>query len=115
MHSLTRPGRLAGIALALSLVAAACGSETDSVDVASEGSAPETSALSTADAETPASESEEPAAPGSDEDDETAAPVENHSFPDLDTVNIVDGASLNLAQELAGGDTPVLLWFWAPH
>ncbi|MGB5756759.1 MAG: hypothetical protein WBM50_07580 [Acidimicrobiales bacterium] len=126
MHSLTRPGRLAGIALALSLVASACGSEADPVDVASESSAPETSLASEGSApetstgssdgtQAPTTEADGPAVPPRDEDDETAGPAESHLFPDLNTVNIVDGATVNLAEELAGGDTPVLLWFWAPH
>ena len=101
--------------MALSLVAAACGSEADSVDVVSEGTAPETSTESSDGTQAPTTETDGPVVSSQDEDDETAAPVENHRFPDLNTVNIVDGATLNLAEELAGGDTPVLLWFWAPH
>ncbi len=41
--------------------------------------------------------------------------VSENVFPDIDVVEITTGGSLNLKQELAGGDRPVLLWFWAPH
>ena len=53
---------------------------------------------------------------GEAEEAEGPAPVADHNFPDLNTVNVADGSTVNLAaQELAGGDTPVLLWFYAPH
>lgn len=38
-----------------------------------------------------------------------------HLFPSVDVVDIATGETINVAAELAGGDTPVLLWFWAPH
>jgi hypothetical protein len=73
--------------VALGLIASACGAEDGSAagDDATEGDAA----------------------------DDVAA-TEN-LFPDIDVVNIVDGSTVNLAQELGGGDKPVLLWFWAPH
>ena len=43
------------------------------------------------------------------------APTPDHLFPDVDVLDIQTGATLNIASELAGGDRPVLLWFWAPH
>ncbi len=36
-------------------------------------------------------------------------------FPNVNVTNITDGTPLNLQEELAGGDLPVLLWFFAPH
>jgi hypothetical protein len=44
-----------------------------------------------------------------------AVNVAENLFPDIDVVEVSTGASLNLKQELSGGDRPVLLWFWAPH
>lgn len=41
--------------------------------------------------------------------------VVEHLFPDTDVIDIQTGQTLNLAAELAGGDRPILLWFWAPH
>lgn len=46
---------------------------------------------------------------------DTAGATSGHLFPDVETLDVATGASVNLATELAGGDTPVLLWFWAPH
>ena len=45
----------------------------------------------------------------------STADVAENLFPDIDVVEVSTGASLNLKQELSGGDRPVLLWFWAPH
>ncbi len=126
---------MAAILVVTALVAAACGGESATVDTAAQASDAQTPAAdeatqesedaasddsssegSTADQET--SEAETPEAAGPDEDAEEAAepePVGDHEFPDLGTVNIADGSAVNLADQLAGGDTPVLLWFFAPH
>ncbi|MDA3038761.1 MAG: hypothetical protein O3C27_04370 [Actinomycetota bacterium] len=47
------------------------------------------------------------------------APSDN-MFPDIDVAVVGSGdtasrETVNMKEELAGGDTPVLLWFWAPH
>ena len=34
--------------------------------------------------------------------------------PDLDMVSVYTGETVNL-QSLVNGETPLLLWFWAPH
>ncbi len=116
MPSFKRPIGASGVVLAMALVAAACGSgSADTTDAGSstepEATPAESSAAPAAgdDADSAAEASEEPA------EAEGPSPVGPHSFPDLDTVTIGDGAPLNLADELAGGDTPVLLWFFAPH
>lgn len=123
-------GRLAGIVIALTLFAAACGTDSATVetataaadtDSATETNDSENSAAAPDDAPDEASDDSADAAAGSDTSDEPAAeaqepePVGDHEFPDLGTVNIADGAAINLADQLAGGDTPVLLWFFAPH
>ncbi len=126
MHSFFYPARVAGAAIALGLVAAACGAEAaTTIDAApadeqTSSASDEESAVDQAESEGPAADSDDAADSTADADAEPAesddaAAVDNHLFPDLDTVNIVDGSTLNLAAELAGGDTPILLWFWAPH
>ena len=37
------------------------------------------------------------------------------SFPTIDVTDVATGETIDLAEELAGGELPVLLWFWAPH
>ena len=59
------------------------------------------------------------AACGSGTDAPTAAPATfepgAHLFPEVDVVRLDGEQSVNLAAELADGETAVLLWFWAPH
>ncbi len=118
MHSHNYPIRVAGAAIVIGLLASACGAETTTTVDAAPASD------QTAGDAAPASEPVGPAEPAADESAETTeeasaadepAAVTQHLFPDLDTVNIVDGSTINLAAELAGGDKPILLWFWAPH
>jgi hypothetical protein len=90
-------------ALALSATAAACG-QTASETAASGGT---DTAASTDDGAGAGGDTGDGAGQG--------AASADHQFPDLDVVTVADGATINLAGELAGGDTPVLLWFWAPH
>ena len=59
--------------------------------------------------------SEDPASNQETSTGEDAATLPDHLFPDVDVVEIATGEPLNLADELAGGDRPILLWFWAPH
>ncbi|MEL6981638.1 MAG: hypothetical protein AAFO29_04355 [Actinomycetota bacterium] len=120
MRSFKRPIGASGAALALALVAAACSSgSTDTTATGSETASTAAETTEAAPATSESTESTESAA--SDDSAEPEAEVEGptpaieHSFPDLDTVTIGDGATVNLADELAGGDTPVLLWFFAPH
>ena len=101
-------GRLLAGVVAAAMVFAACGTDTTETATGAEN-ATESSAQASTDsgttAETVASEA------GAAEGDATAS----SSFPNLDTVNIATGESVNLAAELAGGTTPVMLWFFAPH
>jgi hypothetical protein len=48
-------------------------------------------------------------------DDEEDPATEENLFPDIAVLDVQTGDSVNLAAQLGGGDTPVLLWFWAPH
>ena len=41
-------------------------------------------------------------------------PAGENLFPDLDVQRISDGATVNLASELGGGELPVLLWVLGP-
>ncbi len=80
------------LAAAISLGAAACGSSGVSEWSGTTTSAPAQATNDGAGPETPAS-----------------------LFPNVSVQNVVDGSSLNLQEELQGGELPVLLWFWAPH
>ena len=113
MHSLKRRGRVAAIAVTIGLIAAACGSDPAPID-ASAGEPVAATEQSTAGSD---SQDSAPAADAAEAEPEVEGPAvaADHLFPDLSTVNIADGSTLNLAQQLAGGDTPVLLWFFAPH
>jgi hypothetical protein len=111
-----------GLAVSLSLVAAACGGadEAVSTDTASDTeSAPASESETGSAAPEPAepAESDPSASADGQTDGEVAADpaADSHSFPDLATTNIADGSTINLADQLAGGGTPVLLWFFAPH
>ncbi len=110
-----RPPRstaLVGVAAALALVAAACGSGgTDGTDTA--GSATTAAPATTADA-APDSTAAAPDSTAATAGPEAPAPAEN-LFAPVDVVNIADGSTINLADQLAGDDRPVLLWFFAPH
>ncbi|MEM9561872.1 MAG: hypothetical protein AAGA93_04600 [Actinomycetota bacterium] len=129
MPSFKRPIGASGL-LALALVAAACGSGGDDAQTTESGASTESSVAAetpstdesdgAADAAEPSAteESDGAAAPSTDAEPEAEAEgprLDDHVFPDLETVNIVDGTTVNLADQLAGGDTPILLWFFAPH
>lgn len=71
-------------------------------------------------ASTPDTPSTTPAEPDVQEAPETTtapetekAPPKGPSLPDV-TVQDLAGGTVNVA-DLASGDTPVLVWFWAPH
>ncbi len=114
MHRSKRLIGAAGIVVTIGLVAAACGSEAATSTDAAASSSRSTEATTAA--TEPASEpSAVPATPAAEPEIEGPAPAPDHLFPDLDTVDVADGSTVNLADELAGGDTPILLWFYAPH
>jgi hypothetical protein len=110
-----RPIGAAGVVVAIALLGAACGSGSADLDTAATtGSSVET-APADATTEGPAPTAEPSTTGQAAAEPEGPQPVPDHAFPDLDTVDIADGSTVNLADRLAGGDTPVLLWFWAPH
>lgn len=124
MPSFKRPIGASGVALAMALVAAACSSgstDTTATGASDTAATPtETTDAAPAASSEPTESDEEAGEQAEAEPEETAesegpAPAIEHSFPDLETVTISDGATVNLADELAGGDTPILLWFFAPH
>lgn len=124
MHSLKRRGRVVALAATIALLAAACGSNPEPIDAAASEPVAATDQSTdepTSGADSGSGPQEQDPAPEVDaatEEAETEGPspaATDHLFPDLNTVNIADGSSLNLAQQLAGGDTPVMLWFFAPH
>lgn len=127
------PLHVGALLLALTVGAVGCGSATDdSAQVAADSDASAVSADESSDdvgaddeasaADASAADSDDAgrsddAAAESDDGDQTAdeeAVVEN-VFPDLNVLSITDGADINLQDELANGDTAVLLWFFAPH
>ena len=56
----------------------------------------------------------EPASTGTDVAASDAAASAAGDVPDLNMTNVYTGETVNL-QSVANGQTPVLLWFWAPH
>ncbi len=145
----SRRAKVGGLLLALSLGAAACGTDdttsadadsstpTESTDTteappsssddaesdpadddsaSAEESADDPADDPVAEADETADDGEESAAqdPADETLDEPASTADN-VFPNLDVLDIATGSTVNLSAELAGGDTPVLLWFWAPH
>ena len=63
----------------------------------------------------PASDEEVGIEPAAEGETDSAESQPEHFFPNVDVVTVADGGPANVADLLAGGDTPVLLWFWAPH
>ncbi len=119
--------RLVASIVAVAVSAAACGSDaTEPNEATGAATAQDSESASTVAAPADGGPADDESADGSEAgrsdegasaDDDSAdddAPVENF-FPDLEVVDIADGSTLNLADELGGGDRPVLLWFWAPH
>lgn len=93
-------------AAVLVLVAAACGgdlsvtfSETTDPEAPVESESPTTSSAADP-SETPGTDGAPAAGPG--------------DVPDLQMVDVHTGGAVNL-QTLVTGQTPLLLWFWAPH
>ncbi len=102
-----RRRRLVALTGTIVMVAAACGSSPEAtVDTAVQepaGTSSEVGEGVSSGPEEPASSERSPDAP------------ESSLFPNIEVVNVADSSTLNLSTELAGGDRPVLLWFWAPH
>ncbi|MXW89385.1 MAG: hypothetical protein F4Z54_07665 [Acidimicrobiaceae bacterium] len=91
-------------AIALAMVAAACGSD-DQVTV-----------IATTDTDAPV-EREESSATSAADPSETAgsaAATGPGDVPDLQMVDVHTDEAVNL-QAVVDGSTPLLFWFWAPH
>jgi len=102
--------RFAASLLALSIGAAACGStETSSTPTLATQEPAATEAPTTTGA--PAAEVTNETAEEAVEEEEAVVNL----FPDINVLNIADGATVNLAAELGGADKATLLWFFAPH
>ena len=91
----------------VALAAAACGgdlsvtfSETTDSEAPAESESPTTSSAPADSSETPGSDGASAAGPG--------------DVPDLQMVDVHTGGAVDL-QTLVTGQTPLLLWFWAPH
>jgi hypothetical protein len=106
-----RRGLVAAL-LALALGLAACGDDSTEAS----GATTETAAPAATAGDDAAGDQTDEATASTDGDasDQADVPGEN-LFPDVDVVDISDGSTVNLADELGGGTKPVLLWFWAPH
>lgn len=93
----------------VALVAAACG--TDDPPTAVEPAATEPAAVEAA----PAATDDAVAEASADESTAAAPAVAGPGdVPDLDMTDVYTGQTVNL-QTLVTGQTPLLLWFWAPH
>lgn len=100
------------ILLALAVTMTACGSGGDTaVDLADPTVATSSDPDSTT---TTGPAAETTSTPPDRTTESTPVPPEN-VFADIDVIDVYTGEWVNLEAELAGGDTPVLLWFWAPH
>ncbi len=51
---------------------------------------------------------------GTADDSTAAAPADPGDVPDFEMINVHTDAPVNL-QSVVDGETPLLLWFWAPH
>lgn len=107
-----RPGRQrVAIALLATLAAstAACGSGDTTAASPSETATTVTTDQSTTTAGSPDSTGD------GESTGETPASVVQDVFAAVDVLDVRTGETVDLRATLAGGDTPVLLWFWAPH
>ena len=94
--------RLLTCAAIVALMAAACGSD-DAATVAEPAVVDPTEVTAPGTGAGPA-------------DDSVAAPAlaGPGDMPDLDMIDVHTGEAVNL-QSLVDGQTPLLLWYWAPH
>lgn len=99
----------------LAFAIASCGSSVE-VDSTSGSSADDVadSDAAAADSTPEGDASAEQSAPAESESAE-AATDSLGSFPALNVANVSNGEIVNLQQELSGGESPILLWFYAPH
>ncbi len=97
----------------LAFAVASCGSDAE-VDSASGSSSDVATESSDADATANGEDSPEESAVAESESAEVAAGALGN-FPALNVANVSNGDTVNLQQELSGGDSPILLWFYAPH
>ena len=95
--------RLLACAAVVALAAAACGSD----DATTVNEPAEIEPADTEPADTAALDADDSAA-------SAPALAGPGDMPDLDMTNVHTGETVNL-QSLVGGQTPLLLWFWAPH
>lgn len=102
------PSQVLALSLVVALIAAACGSSPPEASSPTAATSP-TSATSSGSSSTISSN------PSSDTATSADSAASENLFPDIDVAVVGTGDTVNLKQELAGGDTPVLLWFWAPH
>jgi len=122
-----RPGlTVLSVALAAVLAVSACGSGADDEQAEAVASSDAAAGQQTtvdqesgdsATTNTTTAETATPETTTSDDttsDSESEDPVEAN-FPMVEVLNVADGSTVQLADELAGGDKPILLWFWAPH
>ena len=94
---------------ALALTAAACGSSGADTTAA----APTVTASETSDAEAPVTDAG--ADTDTDEPSSDAAVPDLSNYPALAVTDVSSGETVELASVIAASETPVLLWFWAPH
>lgn len=90
-------GPLLSVLLVVTLVAAACGSESSTETSTSPAAPADTGATTSSESDTDAGSS-----PG-------AAAVTT-----IEVLDVVSGNATTIADTVTG-DRPVLLWFWAPH
>lgn len=121
--------RLAIALSALALVVAACAGESTATTIAgsegeanaptspadggleTRGSITEAEVPPTTDAPTDAPPAQEPEAPVTSAAEEPTPPSD---LPDVPLIDLATGAEFSVAS-LVPSDTPILLWFWAPH
>lgn len=120
-NAVQKISRLVALVFAVAALTAACGAGTSNEASFGESVEGVTSQSGGSQAGSSQSSAGSEAAGVADTDvdavDDLSSPssVPTHLFPDMDVIDIQTGATINLAAELAGGDTPILLWFWAPH
>jgi hypothetical protein len=105
------------LALAVTLVAAGCASAPPADDAAP-GPAPPAAAAPGPDppgGPGGGDAGDAPVGPGGADPQGPQRPSPPEAaLPDLEVVRVADGATVSLA-DLAEGDRPLLVWFWAPH
>jgi hypothetical protein len=110
-------------AASLSILLAACsGGDSGTTTVAGAGTTGESSEPDSAPPSTDADVEPDTEAPASSESASTESQPETESdqprgenqLPDVTMIDIVTGEEVSLSS-FAPADTPIVLWFWAPH